>query len=94
MTTRRTTRRRRAAGTAIKDWGLYLGGWALIWHQALVVPPQDFNLTLALIGAGLIGVPGASQVWALRTGGSPSEPPAEVSPPSLPSSSSGSGAEP
>ncbi|MBG0560736.1 hypothetical protein [Actinoplanes aureus] len=68
-TTTRRQRRRPAAGTVIKDWGLYLGGWGLIWHQALAVPPQDFNLTLALIGAALIGVPGASQLWALRTGG-------------------------
>jgi hypothetical protein len=92
MTTRRTTGRRKPLGKSIREWTLYTGGWALIWHQALVVPSQDFNLTLALIGAALIGVPGASQVWALRSG-SASPPPAEDSPPSQPSSASASEAE-
>jgi hypothetical protein len=92
MTTRRTTGRR-TLGKSIREWTLYAGGWALIWHQALLVPAADFNLTLALIGAGLIGVPGASQVWALRSG-SGSEPAAEGSRPSLPSSASASEAEP
>jgi hypothetical protein len=73
-----------------KDVTLYLGGWALIWHQALVVPRQDFNLTLALVGAALIGAPGASQLLAARIGGSPSPGPPEGSPSSLPSSPSGS----
>lgn len=76
-----------------KDVTLYLGGWALIWHQALIVPPRDFNLTLTLVGATLIGVPGASQLLAARIGGSPSPDPPEGSESSPSSSPSGSGAD-
>ncbi|BCJ45308.1 hypothetical protein GCM10010168_85770 [Actinoplanes ianthinogenes] len=96
MSTPRTSRRRRgrpSGWTLFKDVSLYLGGWGLIWHQALIVRPADFNLTLTLVGAALIGVPGASQLLAARTGGSPSPDPPEGSEPSPLSSPSGSGAD-
>lgn len=73
-----------------KDITLYLGGWGLIWHQALIVPPRDFNLTLTLVGAALIGVPGARQLLAARIGGSLSPDPSAASAPSPSSLPSGS----
>lgn len=76
-----------------KDILSYLGGWALIFHQALGVPPQDFNLTLVLLGGTLVGIPGVGQLLAARTGGSPSEDPALDSPPPRRSSASDSEAE-
>jgi hypothetical protein len=79
MITRRRTRRP-SATTVVKDILSYLGGWGLIVHQALVVPPQDFNLTLVLLGGTLVGIPGVSQLLALRTGGEPSPVPLEGSP--------------
>lgn len=86
MTTRRTSRSRRRPGavTVLKDVTSYLGGWALIAHQALVVPAQDFNLTLVLLGGTLVGIPGVSQLLALRTGSSPSPDQPEESPPPSP----------
>lgn len=95
MSTRRSTRTRRPSGvTVAKDILSYLGGWGLILHQALVVPPQDFNLTLVLLGGTLVGIPGVGQLLALRTGGSPSEPQGPDSPSAPPSSSlNGSGAD-
>ena len=78
MTTRRT--RRPSTVTVVKDILSYLGGWGLIVHQAVLVPPADFNLTLVLVGGALVGIPGVGQLLALRTGGSPSEDPSEESP--------------
>lgn len=92
MTTRRRTRRPSTL-TVIKDVVSYLGGWGLIFHQALVVPPQDFNLTLVLLGGTLVGIPGVGQLLALRTGGSPSQDPPEDSPPPRSPSRNGSGAD-
>lgn len=87
MTTRRRTRRP-SVSTVVKDALSYLGGWGLIVHQALVVPPQDFNLTLVLLGGTLVGIPGVGQLLALRTGGPPTpDPPADSPPPQSPSSS-------
>lgn len=77
MSTRRT--RGPSTVTVVKDLVSYLGGWGLILHQALVVPPQDFNLTLVLLGGALVGIPGVGQLLAIRTGGSPSPHPREGS---------------
>jgi hypothetical protein len=90
MTTQRRSRspRRPAAFTLVKDVGAWMLGVGLIVHQAAFVPPQDFNITLTLLGAALIGVPGVSQLLALRTGGSPSPDQPEDSQASPPSSSS------
>lgn len=84
--------RRRKPGTftVVKDVASYLGGWALIVHQALFVPPRDFNLYLLLLGGALVGVPGVSQLLAMRTGGGQSELPGRDSSPS-PSSQSPNG---
>lgn len=89
-----STRRRHrgpSALTVAKDILSYLGGWGLILHQALIVPPKDFNLTLVLLGGALVGIPGVGQLLAIRTGGLPSQDPPEDSPPSRSSSPSGSG---
>lgn len=72
-------RRRPDRFTVIKDVVSYIGGWGLILHQALIVPRPDFNLWLLGVGAGLVGAPGVGQLWAMRTAGSPSEPPEEDS---------------
>lgn len=81
MSTRRTSRPRRpAVFTLVKDLGAWMLGVGLIVHQAGFVPPADFNITLTLVGAALIGVPGASQLLALRTGQSPSPDPSADSP--------------
>jgi hypothetical protein len=92
MSTRRTTRRP-SATTVAKDILSYLGGWGLILHQALVVPPQDFNLTLVLLGGTLVGIPGVGQLLALRTGGPPLPGPPEDSPSPSSPSPNGSGAD-
>ena len=91
MTTRRG--RRPSTLTVVKDILSYLGGWFLIVHQALIVPPADFNLTLVLLGGTLVGIPGVGQLLAIRTGGSPSPDPPADSPPSSSSSRSGSEAD-
>lgn len=89
--------RRKARGpstlTVVKDVLSYLGGWGLILHQALIVPPKDFNLTLVLLGGALVGIPGVGQLLAIRTGGSPGSDPPGESPPPRSSSSSGSAAD-
>jgi len=79
--------------TVAKDILSYLGGWGLILHQALIVPPKDFNLTLVLLGGALVGIPGVGQLLAIRTGGSLSPDRPEDSPPPLSSSSNGSAAD-
>lgn len=90
MSRRRT---RPSVLTVVKDILSYLGGWGLILHQALVVPPQDFNLTLVLLGGALVGIPGVGQLLAIRTGGSPSPDPPEDSPRRRSSSASDSEAD-
>jgi hypothetical protein len=89
----RSTRRRPDTLTVVKDLISFAGGWGLIGHQALLVPPADFNLSLMLLGAALVGVPGIGQLLALRTGGPSSSSPPEGSPPSPTSSPNGSGAD-
>lgn len=80
--------------TVVKDVASYVGGWLLIAHQALIVKPADFNLWLLTVGGLLVGVPGFSQVIAMRTGGGPSASPPEESPSPPPSPSpSGSAAD-
>jgi hypothetical protein len=77
-----------------KDVLSYLGGWALIVHQAAFVQPQDFNLSLVLLGGMLVGIPGVGQLLALRIGSGPSQDPPEESPsPSRSPSPSGPGAD-
>ncbi|AGL19488.1 hypothetical protein [Actinoplanes sp. N902-109] len=89
-----STRRKPGVFTVVKDALSYLGGWALILHQAVIVPPKDFNLTLVLLGGALVGVPGVSQLLASRIGSLPSsDPPPEESPRSPSPSPSESGAE-
>lgn len=90
-----TRRRHRGPSTltVVKDVLSYLGGWGLILHQALIVPPKDFNLTLVLLGGALVGIPGVGQLLAIRTGGSLSPDPPEDSRSRLSSSSSDSGAD-
>jgi hypothetical protein len=88
------SRRRPTTFTVVKDVVLFLLGIFLILYQALIVPPADFNLSLVILGGALVGVPGAAQLWAPRTGGTPSEPPLRESPPrSQRSSASGSEAD-
>lgn len=74
------TRRRTSAVTVVKDCLSYLGGWALIVHQAAIVSPRDFNLWLLALGGALVGVPGFGQLLAMRTGGSLSDSPPPESP--------------
>lgn len=84
MSTRRSPRRP-AGLTLLKDIGAWLLGVGLIIHQAGFVPPADFNITLTLVGATLVGVPGASQLLALRFGTAP-----QPSPPAAADSGSSS----
>jgi hypothetical protein len=76
------------------SWG---GGWVIILKQAgiLFVPPPQVNETLIWLAAALIGVPGLTQILALRfggstpTAGSPPVPPPPASLPSSPGAASG-----
>lgn len=89
-----STRRKHRGPSALKvvtDVLSYLGGWGLIVYEAVIVSPQDFNLTVTLLGGALVGIPGVGQLLAIRTGGLPSQDPPEDSPPSRSSSPSGSG---
>jgi len=71
--------------TMARDVISYLGGWGLIIHQALFVPPGTVNEWFLLLGGSLIGVPGIGEILALRaraqggTDASPSQPPAPES---------------
>lgn len=70
------------------SWG---GGWVIIFKQAgiLFPPPAQVNETLIWLAAALIGVPGLTQLLALRFGGNTpmaGSPPGPVPPASLPSS--------
>jgi hypothetical protein len=96
MSTRHASRTRRPDRiVVIKDVGSYLLGCGLIIHQALFVSPQDFNLTLVLMGGALVGVPGVSQLLASRIGSSPSpDQRAESPPPSPLPSPNASGVDP
>lgn len=85
-------RRRPGTFTVVKDVISYAGGWALIVYEVAVVPPADFQWLILLMGGALVGVPGAGQLLAMRTGGQQSASPPEASRPSSPSpSSNGSG---
>lgn len=79
--------------TVVKDVLSYAGGWALIVHQAVFVDPQDFNLWFLLVGGALVGVPGISQLIAMRTGGGQSQLPPGESRRSRSRSPNGSGGE-
>jgi len=66
----------RPAGRVLsRDSISFLGGWALVIHQAAAVAPPDFNLAVFLGGLALIGVPGAGAILAARSGALTSEPP-------------------
>ena len=92
MSTRRK-HRGPSALTVVTDLLSYLGGWGLIIYEAAIVAPQDFNLTVTLLGGALVGIPGAGQLLALRTGGSPGPDRPEDSPRLRSSSSSESAAD-
>lgn len=95
MTTRRTRRSPWPDRIAVaKDLILFTVGVALILYQGFAVQPRDFNPWAMTFGGVIAGVPGAIELWRLRsvspppTDGWPSEdlPPPSPSP-SLPSSS-------
>lgn len=91
MSTRRASRRP-AVLTLVKDIGAWLLGIGLIIHQAGFVRPEDFNITLTLLGATFVGVPGASQLLAMRFGTAVPASPSPPGPSPEPSSSSSAGA--
>jgi hypothetical protein len=91
VSTRRT--RRRDTWTVVKDVAVTVIGLALIIREGWFVPPSDFNLALLLFGGLLAQIPGAQQLWALRTGSPQSWQESEDSPPSRSSSLSGRGAD-
>ena len=63
--------RRRGPGTValVKDLVLFTAGLALIFGEAFLVRPQNFNPYVLGLGAVLVGVPGSLQLLAPRTGG-------------------------
>lgn len=76
----------------------FLGGWALIFHQAVFVEPSQVNEAFLIVGGSLVGVPGlflgaTSVLDAVRAragiGGQSGSDQGSPSPPQLPSSSSG-----
>jgi hypothetical protein len=88
-----STRRGRGRVTValVKDLILFATGLLLIFDQAFLVRPQDFNPYLLAMGGVLAGVPPSLQILAGRTDGrrSPGEP--LRSPPSPRSSPRGPG---
>jgi hypothetical protein len=84
---------RPAISTVLRDTGTWVGGWVLIFKQAGIVfaPPTQVNETLIWVAAVLIGVPGAAQVWAGRSGQTGGTGASSTSPalPDSPSSSAG-----
>lgn len=91
MSTRRT--RRPDTVTLVKDLISFVLGLGLIVHQALFVPPADFNPYLLAVGAALVGVPGVGQLLAPRTAGRRTQEGSEGSESRSRSSSPGAGAE-
>ena len=87
--------RRRRPGTValVKDLILFAAGLALIFGEAFLVKPQDFNPYVLGLGAALVGVPGSLQLLAPRTGGRRTSGEPGRSRPRSPSSSSGPGAD-
>lgn len=90
-----TTPHRPAWVTMLFDLMSYFGGWSLIGHQALAIPPKDVNEWFLLLGGSMIGVPGVAEILAWRgrqspTGtaapGSSPPPPESPQPASSPSS--------
>lgn len=55
----------------VKDLVLFATGLLLIFDQAFLVRPQDFNPYLLAMGGVLAGVPPSLQILAGRTGGPP-----------------------
>lgn len=66
-----------------RDVGTFIGGWVLLFQQALFVDPSKVNEFFLIVALVLIGVPGAAQLLPrfIGTGSAPSQPPAEASPP-------------
>lgn len=79
--------------TLVKDLLTFTLGLGLIVHQALFVPPADFNPYLLAVGAALVGVPGVGQLLAPRTGGRRTSEDSEDSESPSSSSSRGAGAD-
>lgn len=73
MTTRRARRSPWPDRIAVaKDLILFTIGAALIIRQGFVVPAQEFNLSAMIFGGVVGGVPGAIELWRLRSGSPPS----------------------
>lgn len=51
-----------------RDAIMFVGGWYVILYQMLEVPPQNVNEWFLLLGGAMIGVPGISEIIALRSG--------------------------
>jgi len=75
-----------------RDVGTFIGGWVLLFQQALFVDPAKVNELFIVVSLILIGVPGAAELLPrilpglAGTGSPPSPHPPDPSPP--PSSSS------
>lgn len=74
-------RQRPGRWVVARDVFSYMGGWLLIFQQALFVDPSRVNPWFLLLGGSLIGVPGVAEVIAFRgrnasigTAGASSEP--------------------
>lgn len=89
-----STRRRRGRLTValVKDLILFATGLILIFDQAFLVRPQDFNAYLLAMGGVLAGVPPSLQILAGRTDGRRTPGESVRSPPSSRSSPRGPGA--
>ncbi len=83
---------------AVRDVGSFIGGWVLLFSQAGIVfePPAQTSEMLIIGALVAIGVPGVTNIFAARFGGtapqqSPSVPAASSAPPSSSSGTGGSG---
>lgn len=85
-----------------RDVGTFIGGWALLFQQALFVDPAKVNELFLVVALVLIGVPGAAELLprffpGLGATASPrSQPPPADSPPppSSPPATSPAGGDP
>jgi hypothetical protein len=81
--------------SVLRDVGSFIGGWVVLFSQAGIVfqPPAQTSEMLIIGALVAIGVPGVTNIFAARFGGTAQQqsPPAPAvsSPP--PSSSSGTG---
>jgi hypothetical protein len=86
-----TRRRGRVTVALVKDLLLFAMGLILIFDQAFLVLPQDFNPYLLAMGGVLAGVPPSLQILAGRTDGQRTPVESERSRPSSRSSPRGPG---